>query len=77
MFESLKNGYIDDLELAVVEGGAKVLVRSSSRVGFLDFGVNAKRLNFLSSKLRAAGWTAPEINAKTHPDYFVQNYGKL
>ena len=53
MFESLKNGYIDDLELAVVEGGAKVLVRSSSRVGFLDFGVNAKRLNFLSSKLRA------------------------
>ena len=76
-FESLKNGYIDDLELAVTDDGAKVQVRSSSRVGFLDFGVNAKRLNFLSAKLRAAGWDAKEITSKTHPDYFLQNFGKL
>ena len=40
-FESGKRGYIDDFELALVQPG-KVLVRSSSRIGYLDFGVNAK-----------------------------------
>ena len=77
-YESLKNGYIDDLELAVVEKGSglQVLVRSSSRVGFLDFGVNAKRLNAIGSALGKAGWTAKEITPKTHGDYFAQNYGR-
>jgi len=50
-----------------------VQVRSSSRLGYLDFGVNASRLNEISAKLRAQGWKAPEITAKTHPDYFAQN----
>ena len=59
-FESLKNGYIDDLELAAIPeiGGGAVQVRSSSRVGYLDFGVNAKRLNYIAQQLRSRGWDA-------------------
>ena len=76
-YESLKNGYIDDLELALSDNAPYVLrVRSSSRVGFLDFNVNEKRLNRLAADLRARGWTVPEITAKTHPDYFAQNAGR-
>ena len=45
-------------------------VRSGSRVGQTDFGVNAKRLNFIAGELRPSGWTIDEITAKTHPDYF-------
>mmetsp|Transcript_26732 Transcript_26732/g.59800 ORF Transcript_26732/g.59800 Transcript_26732/m.59800 type:complete len:244 (-) Transcript_26732:353-1084(-) len=73
-FEALKNGYIDDLEFAATKPG-EVQVRSSSRVGFLDMGVNAKRLNYISAKLRAKGWDAPVIDKKSHADYFIQNYG--
>ena len=41
-YESLKNGYIDDVELALSDQQPRVLrVRSSSRVGFLDFNFNA------------------------------------
>ena len=65
-FESLKNGFIDDVEFAVNAG--KVQVRSSSRIGFLDFGVNSRRLNWISSQLRELGWTAPAIT-KDNPDY--------
>ena len=44
-FESLKNGYIDDVELASLdEKSNEVQVRSSSRLGYLDFGVNSKRV---------------------------------
>ena len=76
-YESLKNGYIDDVELALSDSAPYALrVRSSSRVGFLDFNVNEKRLNRLAADLRARGWTAPEITAKTHPDYFAQNAGR-
>ena len=50
-----------------------VQVRSSSRVGQLDFGVNAKRLNWISERLRAKGWNAPTISRKTHPGYFQSN----
>ena len=73
-YESLKNGYIDDVEFAVGDAAPfPVRVRSASRVGYLDYEVNAKRLNALSAELRARGWAAPEITAKTHPGYFAQN----
>jgi len=71
-FESLKRGYIDDLEAAVDADGSVQLV-SSSRLGYLDFRVNAKRLNFLAARLRAQGFEAAEITAKTHPVYFESN----
>ena len=72
-FEALKNGYIDDLELAVVPGREGVQVRSSSRVGYLDFGVNAKRINYLAKGLREKGWVAEGVDLKTHVDYATQN----
>lgn len=75
-FESLKNGYVDDLELAVV-GDEKdknaVQVRSSSRLGYLDFGVNAKRINYIATALRAKGWDAPGVEFETHRGYAEEN----
>ena len=47
-----------------------IMVRSSSRVGQTDFGVNAARLNYIAAALRSQGWTIDEISPKTHPDYF-------
>ena len=70
-FESLRKGFIDDVEFAVNKDGG-VQVRSSSRLGFLDLGVNAKRLNWLSAHLRDKGWTAPAIGEEDFPDYFVK-----
>ena len=68
-FESFKKGFIDDVEFAVKDG--EVQVRSSSRLGFLDLDVNAKRLNWISADLRAKGWTAPAITKEEYPDYFA------
>ena len=53
---------VDDLEFAVADG--RVEVRSSSRIGDSDLGVNAKRLNFLAAALRKDGWDAPSIQGK-------------
>lgn len=74
-FESLKNGYIDDVEFASIDGfgSNEVHVRSSSRVGYLDFGVNAKRLNYIATGLRSKGWAAPGVDLVTHQDYASQN----
>jgi uncharacterized protein (DUF1499 family) len=70
-FESLKNGYIDDVEFAFLDG--TVQVRSSSRLGYLDFGVNAKRLNCIAKLLREKGWFAPGVDYKKHQNYVIQN----
>jgi len=73
-FESLKNGYIDDFELAYMENeNREVQVRSSSRVGYLDFGVNAKRINYVAKQLRGMGWDAVGVDPETHQDYVLQN----
>lgn len=69
-FESLKKGYIDDVEFAISEDRKGVQVRSSSRVGSSDFGVNAKRLNYIAAGLREKGWSIDEISPASHPDYF-------
>jgi len=77
-FESKKHGFIDDVEFAINTsggGGAKkavqvVQVRSSSRIGFLDLGVNGKRLNYISARLREKGWIASAITPEDYPDYF-------
>ena len=42
-------------------------VRSASRLGYLDLGVNARRLNKISSKLRDLGWQAPKITGEDFP----------
>ena len=51
--------FTDDLKIQIAESG-NFEVRSSSRVGDSDLGVNQKRLSFLGAKLRAAGWGIPE-----------------
>lgn len=70
-FESLKNGYIDDVEFAFVNDALQV--RSSSRLGYLDFGVNAKRLNYIAKALRDKGWVAPGVDFSSHRNYFIMN----
>lgn len=44
--------FVDDLELKVTED--KLLVRSESRIGYSDFGVNRKRAEQLRKELSAA-----------------------
>ncbi|CEM02585.1 unnamed protein product [Vitrella brassicaformis CCMP3155] len=59
--ESSLFGFIDDLEFAVKDGG-KVLVRSASRQGDSDLGVNAKRLNYIATKLdELGGWKTTRV----------------
>uniref|UniRef100_A0A7S1B6T7 Uncharacterized protein n=1 Tax=Corethron hystrix TaxID=216773 RepID=A0A7S1B6T7_9STRA len=74
-FESFKNGYVDDLEFAYIESAGKgsVQLRSSSRLGYLDFGVNAKRVNYISKALKEKGWNAPGVNLDLHVNYAIQN----
>mmetsp|Transcript_27740 Transcript_27740/g.57087 ORF Transcript_27740/g.57087 Transcript_27740/m.57087 type:complete len:285 (-) Transcript_27740:29-883(-) len=73
-FESLKNGFIDDVEFAVIdEKTNQVEVRSSSRLGYLDYGVNSRRLNYLAKALRVLGWDAPGVDLKTHRGYADEN----
>ena len=43
--------YVDDLEVSFVPESRKILVRSESRVGEGDLGVNQKRVDLLKSKL--------------------------
>merc|ERR1711957_873033 len=69
-FEALKKGYIDDVEFGLTPE-KQIMVRSASRVGVSDFGVNAIRLNYIAAKLRTKGWTIPEITSETHRDYWV------
>mmetsp|Transcript_10674 Transcript_10674/g.43155 ORF Transcript_10674/g.43155 Transcript_10674/m.43155 type:complete len:204 (-) Transcript_10674:259-870(-) len=49
--------FVDDLELSV--GDSSVAVKSASRVGDSDLGVNSKRLNYIAKYLRDQGWDAP------------------
>jgi len=85
-FESLKNGYIDDVEFAYISpitssassmnddsSWNTIQVRSSSRVGYLDYGVNAKRLNFIAQLLQKRGWDAPGVDLQTHYRYKEEN----
>ncbi len=71
-FESLKRGYIDDVEMAV-NADSSVQVVSSSRLGYLDFQVNAKRLNYIADNLRKKGFEIAKIDRKSHPIYFDSN----
>ena len=43
--------YVDDLEISFLPESSKLQVRSESRVGESDLGVNQKRVDLLKSKL--------------------------
>lgn len=74
-FEALKHGYIDDVEFVyTTDGGDRaVQVRSSSRVGYLDYNVNAKRLNYIAAALRSKGWAAVGVDFDKHRGYVLEN----
>jgi uncharacterized protein (DUF1499 family) len=48
--------FVDDLNVEV-DGSGNVQVRSQSRVGDSDFGVNKKRVDYLAAGLKGKGWT--------------------
>ena len=48
-------GFVDDLELSLRPREAQIQVRSASRVGYSDLGVNRRRVEDLRKRLRAAG----------------------
>ena len=47
-FESRRRGYIDDVEFLLADGTMQL--RTSSRLGYLDLGVNAKVSLYISGK---------------------------
>ena len=47
--------FVDDLELSLSPADGWIQVRSASRVGYSDFGVNRRRVEALREELRAAG----------------------
>jgi len=56
-FQSYKAGYIDDVEFWYNPQSNKFDVRSASRLGMSDLGVNGKRLNYIGSRLeKEFGW---------------------
>lgn len=48
-------GFVDDLELQLRRDQAMIAVRSVSRLGYYDFGVNRRRLEGLRKRLQALG----------------------
>ena len=48
--------FVDDLKVEIEDGGV-VQIRSASRIGDSDFGVNGKRVDALASGLKAKGWS--------------------
>jgi uncharacterized protein (DUF1499 family) len=56
-FQSYRFGYIDDVEFWFNPTKLKYDVRSASRLGQSDLGVNAKRLEYIGGRLeREFGW---------------------
>ena len=45
-------GFVDDIEFYVDEPSALIHVRSASRVGYSDFGVNRARVEIIRSRFR-------------------------
>lgn len=56
---SLVFRFVDDLH--IVKQGSQLQVRSKSRVGYSDFGVNKKRVEALRQKLIAANLLKPSL----------------
>ena len=69
------HGKIDILVHSLANGPevTKPLLETS-RSGYLDYGVNAKRFNWFAKRLGGVkGWKAAPVRAKEHRDYFAQN----
>lgn len=55
-------GFVDDLELQLRPSGAQIAVRSASRVGYSDLGVNRRRVDGLRAALAARGVIRPDAS---------------
>ena len=53
--------FVDDFEVRRL--GQQLMVRSESRVGYSDFGVNRKRAELFRSKLSEAGYIKPPLSS--------------
>lgn len=51
-FTSLVFRFVDDVEFCFDEPGKRILMRSASRIGYSDFGVNRRRLELIRSRFR-------------------------
>ena len=63
---NLAKPFVDDLKIALVDDDEnskrfRLEVRSKSRVGASDYGVNKKRINYLAEALCYKGWDAPKV----------------
>ena len=54
-FRSAVFGFVDDVEFLFDDGNKVIHVRSASRVGYYDFGVNRRRVEELRKRFMAAG----------------------
>jgi len=54
-YESALLGFVDDVEFYMPAYEKAIQVRSASRVGYSDFGVNRKRIEDIRAKLQQAG----------------------
>jgi uncharacterized protein (DUF1499 family) len=54
-YESALLGFVDDVEFYFEPGSKQVQVRSASRVGYSDFGVNRARIEDIRRKLLVSG----------------------
>lgn len=54
-YESVLMGFVDDVEFWLPSGQKIVHVRSASRLGYSDLGVNRKRIEDVRSRLTASG----------------------
>lgn len=59
-FTSRIFGFVDDVEFALDEQAGVVHVRSASRSGYWDFGVNRRRVEDIRERLRRAGETGSD-----------------
>jgi uncharacterized protein (DUF1499 family) len=54
-YESALLGFVDDVEFYFEPGSKQIQVRSASRVGYSDFGVNRARIEDIRRKLLVSG----------------------
>jgi len=61
-------GFIDDLELQLNPANGKIEIRSASRIGFSDLGVNRRRVENLRQKLTEKGLIKQDLDTSKPKD---------
>jgi uncharacterized protein (DUF1499 family) len=58
-FTSAVFGFVDDVDFSFDAANRRIDLRSASRVGYTDFGVNRKRIEEIRMRFQAAATTQP------------------